>query len=206
MRNTILPTLVIAMLPMAAFADWDVQKSEEDMFGNINVTVSALGDNGSLLRFECGSSTEPQLVYLITDNSGNIPEFKAQFFHMDAERNREASEALLTPWNENFVAVKVSDLAMLRSVAEHMAVAARPIPIGIEVSALELRLSDTFSPRGSTAAGTVILEHCVAVEPPSSVVDALTVEPEGELTAPQSAPDAPEDLRAEPKADPPPRD
>lgn len=164
-----LSILALSLLPSAAAANWDVQKSEEDVFGNINVTVSAYGDNGSLLRFECGSSNEPRFVYLIRDNSGDIPEFEATFYHVDQDRNRGSSPATLMSWNENYIAVKVSEFAMLRRVADHMVVASRSIPVGIEVPVLELKLSDTFSPRGSTAAGKAILEHCVAPEPTTQI-------------------------------------
>lgn len=162
MMKASLSILALTLLPSVAAANWDVQKSEEDVFGNINVTVSALGDNGSILRFECGSSSAPHFAYLIRDNVGAIREFEATFYHVDHNRDRSSSPATLMSWNENYVAVQVSEFTMLRRVAEHMVVASRSIPVGVEIPLLDLKMSDTFSPRGSTAAGKAILEYCVA--------------------------------------------
>ena len=148
--------------PTMASAYWEVQRSDKDVFGNINVTANSTGDNGGLLRFECGSSSNPMFVYLLRDSSGSIPEMPAKFIHRDANGKMHESDATLRSWNDRFVAVQVSDLAMLRSIADHMVVATKSIPIGVEVPILGLQMSDTFSSRGSTAAGRTVAEFCLS--------------------------------------------
>ncbi|MFK7848505.1 MAG: hypothetical protein AB8G77_24665 [Rhodothermales bacterium] len=144
-----------------AFAFWDIKNSEEDVFGNVNVTASSFGDNGSLIRFECGSSDEPFFVFLLRDSTGEIPDIPATFLHVDQNGEREEVDATLESWNDKYVAVKVTDKAMLRRIAEHMMVAKKSIPVGITIPATGGKMADTFSPRGSTAAGKIILNHCL---------------------------------------------
>lgn len=152
---------LLALAPTAAPAFWDVQRSEEDVFGNVNVTATSYGDNGTIIRFECGSRAPPFVAFLIRDDSGDVPEIPAVFLMRDAEGTRHEAPAELSGWNDRYVAVRVTDPEMLRRLAELMVVAKRAIPVGIEVPLLGLRLSDTFSPRGSTAAGRTVLAHCL---------------------------------------------
>lgn len=148
----------------SALAFWDVQNSGKDVFGNVNVTASSIGDNGNILRFECGSSSEPFVAFLLRDSSGSIPDIPANFIHADAANNRYESDAILTSWNDKYVAVKVTDPQMLRRIAEHMVVATKSMSIGVSVPISDFKQADTFSSRGSTAAGKVVLEHCVTPE------------------------------------------
>ncbi len=153
--------LPLALAATAAAAFWDVSRSEKDVFGNVNVTATSFGDNGNIIRFECGSSHDPFVAFLIRSSEGDIPELPALFLMRDAGGTRHQAAATLTPWNDRFVAVRVTDPAMLRRLAELMVVATRAIPLGIEVPLIDLRISDTFSPRGSTAAGRAVLAHCL---------------------------------------------
>lgn len=162
MRNLLLSLLgAMCLTTGQAFAFWDVQNSGEDVFGNVNVTATSVGDNGTLLRFECGSSSEPFIAFLIRDSSNDFPEIPAQFLHVDDAGDRQTTDASLTPWNDQYVAVRVKDKSMLKRVADHMIVASKSIAIGITVPNSEIRVADTFSPRGSTAAGKVLLKHCL---------------------------------------------
>ncbi|MGB7432039.1 MAG: hypothetical protein WA921_06180 [Ahrensia sp.] len=147
-----------------SFAFWDVQNSGEDVFGNVNVTVSSIGDNSSLLRFECGSTDRPFFAFLILDSSGSIPEVPAKFIHQDEDGDRQEANAILRPWNDKFVAVQVYDPDMIERVANHMVNARRSISVGVSVPGTDFRKADTFSSRGSTAAGKVVLEHCYSAE------------------------------------------
>lgn len=170
--------LSMMLLPSGAAAQWSVQQSDEDVFGNINVTVDGAGDNGGSIRFECGSSNEPFLAYLIRDSSGDIPDFPAEFIHVDQNGERHSSPATLRAWNENYVGVVIEDFAMLRGVAEHMIVAQGTIPIGVDIPVLDMRVSDTFVPYGSTAAGKAILEHCVPQADADGLGDTGSAQPE----------------------------
>ncbi len=161
LRTTICAVALIISLSSNAFAFWDVQNSGEDVFGNVNVTASSIGDNGNLIRFECGSSSEPFFAFLIRDSSGSVPDIPAEFLHVDKAGERHTVSALLTSWNENYVAVKVIDKSALRRLADHMIITSRSIPVGIIIPTLDIRMSDTFSPQGSTAAGRAILQHCL---------------------------------------------
>ena len=60
---------LICAFSSSAHAFWDVQKSEKDVFGNVNVTATSYGDNGNTIRFECGSSSVPYFVFLIRNSS-----------------------------------------------------------------------------------------------------------------------------------------
>ena len=144
----------------AASAYWDVTNSGEDVFGNVNVTATSIGDNGNIMKFECGSSSEPFLAFLLRDNSGDVPEIPATFIHMDFAGVRHETPSTLGSWNENYVAVKVTDKTTLERVADHMTAATTSISVGVTVPSFELRAADTFSSRGSTAAGRTLLENC----------------------------------------------
>ena len=160
MNALILAGLAFVLSTTGALAFWDIQASGEDVFGNVNVTVSGMGDNGNIVRIECGSQSDPRLAYLIRDTSGEIPEWPAVFVHQDASNQRHETSALLTSWNENYVAVQVYDEPTLRRIAQHMLVASRPIAVGILVQDLDIRRADTFTSRGSTRAGQTILDNC----------------------------------------------
>lgn len=150
---------LLAASPASAY--WDVQKSDQDVFGKINVTVSSVGDNGTLIRFECGSSSSPFFVFLIRDSSGEIPEIPATFVYMDKVGERHETDAKLVSWNDKFVAVKVTELSALREVAEHMKVAKKSISVGVSIPLLSVQMADTFSSRGSTKAGQAVLDDCL---------------------------------------------
>lgn len=152
---------LICAFSSSAHAFWDVQKSEKDVFGNVNVTATSYGDNGNTIRFECGSSSVPYFVFLIR-NSSKVIDRPARFLHKDQNGNLHESDATLTSWNEKFVAVKVTDVPMMRRVAEHMLVASKSIPVGISLPDSDFKISDTFSPRGSTAAAKIVVEHCLS--------------------------------------------
>jgi len=93
----IIPAVVGLFLSAgSAAAFWDIQASGEDVFGNVNVTVSGMGDNGNIVRFECGSQSELRLAYLIRDTSGQIPDWPALFVHQDGSSLRHETPALLT--------------------------------------------------------------------------------------------------------------
>ena len=160
MKSLALAILAFLVTANGALAFWDIQASGEDVFGNVNVTVSGMGDNGNIVRFECGSQSEPRLAYLIRDTSGQIPDWPALFVHQDGASQRHETPALLTSWNDTYVAVQVTDEATLRRIAEHMLVASRPIAVGILVQDLDIRRADTFTSRGSTQAGQTILDNC----------------------------------------------
>jgi hypothetical protein len=162
MKKTLTALVCIFGFANSAYAFWQVQNSGEDVFGNVNVTASSIGDNGNIIRFECGSSNEPFFVFLVRDSSGDIPEIPAQFLHVDENGDRQRSEAIMGPWNDKYVAVKVTDIAMLRGIADHMIVAKASLSVGFEIPAADFREADTFSSRGSTAAGKTILEHCLS--------------------------------------------
>jgi hypothetical protein len=159
-KLVLLTAVTIAAFSTNAEAAWDVQNSGEDVFGNVNVTATSYGDNGNTMRFECGSSSVPFLAFLIRDSSGSIPDFPASFLHVDQDGDRHKTGAVLESWNERYVAVKVTEEKMLREVVEHMIVATNSVSVGVEVPSVDLRIADTFSPRGSTAAGNVLLENC----------------------------------------------
>lgn len=161
MKKSVLATIFAIAAATPAFAFWSVQNSGEDVFGNVNVTANSLGDNGSLIRFECGSSSEPFFVFLLRDSSGEIPDMPAKFLHRDQAGKRHSYDATLSSWNDRFVAVKVTDTAALKGVAEHMITAKSSISLGVSIPLLDLRVADTFSSRGSTAAGRTLLEYCL---------------------------------------------
>lgn len=161
MFKKIFSVVLISGLANSASAFWDVQKSDKDVFGNVNVTVSSFGDNSNLLRFECGSSSEPFFVFLIRDNSGTIPDVPAVFLHVDQDGERHESEAVLQSWNEKYVAVKVTNTDAIRTLADHMIVAKKSIPVGIQVPNFDIQVADTFSPSGSTKAGNAIIDDCL---------------------------------------------
>jgi hypothetical protein len=162
MKHILLALILTFAFSTTAHAYWDVQNSGEDVFGNVNVTASSVGDNGNLIRFECGSSSEPFFVFLVRDSSGLIPELPAEFLHIDQNGARHQSEATLGPWNENYLAVKVTDEKMLRGIVDHMVVATKSLSVGFSVSNIDLRIADTFSSRGSTAAGRTLQAHCIS--------------------------------------------
>ncbi|SMX44293.1 hypothetical protein [Octadecabacter ascidiaceicola] len=160
MKCTFLVASVFTAIATTASAFWDVQNSGEDVFGNVNVTVTSIGDNGNLMRFECGSSSEPFLAFLLRDSSGEIPEIPATFVHVDQENDRHVSGATLGSWNDQYVAVKVTDTETLVRLAEHMTVATSSISVGITIPFTDHQVADTFSSRGSTNAGQTVKEHC----------------------------------------------
>ena len=100
MKSIILAILAFLVTANGALAFWDIQASGEDVFGNVNVTVSGMGDNGNIVRFECGSQSEPLLAYLIRDTSGRISDWPALFVHQDSASQRHETPALLTSWND----------------------------------------------------------------------------------------------------------
>lgn len=156
--------LVVATLltfPTAALAYWQVQSSDEDVFGNVNVTATSVGDNGSIVRFECGSGKEPFVALLLRSGEGDIPETPAYFLVKTEAEGIVKVDASLGPWNDTYVAIKTSDAAFLRSLANAMISAKKSIAIGGEVPLIELKISDTFSSRGSTAAGETVLRSCL---------------------------------------------
>lgn len=160
-KNVLLFFGFFLLFAKSADAFWDVSVSDKDVFGNTNVTVSTYGDNGTIVRFECGSSSEPLLAFLIRDDVGEIPSVSATFLHVDEVGGRRETQGTLKSWNDKFVAVVVTDTAMMRGIADHMLVAQKSIPVGIEVGLFDLRVSDTLSAYGSTAAGKALLEHCL---------------------------------------------
>lgn len=153
--------VAIFALTNSAFAFWEVQKSEVDVFGNVNVTATSIGDNGNIIRFECGSSSEPFFVFLLRDSSGEISEIPATFLHVDENGTRHESKAVIESWNDKYIAVKVTDKETLRRIAAHMLVAKKSIPVGVSVPLTDFKVADTFSPRGSTKAGRVLLDFCL---------------------------------------------
>lgn len=162
MRSIALFVVFLFASTSNALPYWDVQNSGKDVFGNVNVTASSIGDNGNLIRFECGSSSEPFFVFLIRDSTGDIPNLPAIFIHADQSGSRSESDAVLGSWNENYIAVKVTNKDMLRRIAEHMIIANRPISVGVSIPSIDYRAADTFSSTGSTAAGNVLLKHCLS--------------------------------------------
>lgn len=178
MKLILSAALVTMLSATSALAFWDVQNSGKDVFGNVNVTASSVGDNGNLLRFECGSSSEPFLVFLLRDSSGSVPDIPAKFIHADEANNRFESDATLTSWNDKYVAIKVTDPKMLRRIAEHMVVATKSMSIGVSIPISDFKQADTFSSRGSTAAGKVVLKNCInseATEKSSKPGDAVNL-------------------------------
>lgn len=151
---------IAVSIASSAQAYWDVQNSGEDVFGNVNVTVTSSGDNGNLMRFECGSSSDPFLAFLLRDSAGEIPEIPATFVHLDQDGQKHEADAILGPWNETYVAVKVIDTAALTILAEHMKVASNSISVGITIPFMDLQVADTFSSRGSTNAGQTVMQNC----------------------------------------------
>jgi hypothetical protein len=162
MKHVLLALVVACSFPTGALANWAVQNSGEDVFGNVNVTATSIGDNGNVIKFECGSSSKPFFVFLLKNNEGDVPEIAAEFLHVDQDGDRHRSEATLGPWNENYVAVKVTDEKMLRNIVQHMIVATGQVSVGIAIPATDFRVADTFSSRGSTAAGRTLLKHCIS--------------------------------------------
>lgn len=159
MKFLILVLLTVVPL-QTANAFWEVQSSEEDVFGNENVTAMSIGDNGNLLRFECGSSDIPFFVFLIRSGGEEVFERDAIFLHIDQNGNRQISKARLRNWNDTYAAVMVVDESAIRALAGHMIVATSGIAVGIEIPDIEVRVSDTFSSYGSTRAGQTILGTC----------------------------------------------
>ena len=147
-----------------AYAYWQVQNSEEDVFGNINVTATSIGDNGSTLRFECGSGKTPFVALLIRDNSGDFPAIPASLLMKDAGGTLVRAAAELGPWNEDYVAIKTSDTAFLGTLADAMITTSKGMPIGGEVPDAGIQVSDTFSSQGSTAAGNAVKKGCLSSE------------------------------------------
>ncbi len=159
---TICLTAGFAAIPTIAAAAWDVQNSGEDVFGNVNVTVTSYGDNGTLLRFECGTGKEPMVAMLIRDSGSDIGMLLGQMILRDGGGNLVKADAMLTGWNEQYKAIVASDEAFLKALAEEMISTSKDIPIGAEVSSINLQISDTFSPSGSTAAGDAVKAGCFA--------------------------------------------
>lgn len=160
MKKITLTVAFFILFSNIANAFWDVTNSEEDVFGNVNVTASSFGDNGNIIRFECGSSSDPFFVFLLRDSSGEIAEIPVKFLHVDQNKERHTSDGTLVPWNEKYVAVKVTNKDALRRIALHMTVAKKSIPVGITIPSTTFKVADTFSPRGSTKAGNILLKHC----------------------------------------------
>lgn len=153
-------TAGLATLPTVASAAWDVQNSGEDVFGNVNVTVTSFGDNGTLLRFECGTGKTPMVAMLIRDSGSDVGMLLGEMILKDGGGSLVKADAMLTGWNEQYKAVVASDEAFLKALAEEMISTSKDIPIGAEVSSIGLQISDTFSPSGSTAAGEAVKAGC----------------------------------------------
>lgn len=162
-KNFAWTTAFAALLsaPTAALALWDVQSSEEDVFGNINVTATSIGDNGSIVRFECGTGKDPFVALLIKDNSGDIPAIPAMLLMKAEDGSLVTAVAELSSWNEDYAAIVTSDVIFLDALAEAMLSAKKSIPIGGEVADVGLKISDTFSSSGSTAAGAAVKKGCL---------------------------------------------
>jgi len=153
-------TAGFSALPSIASADWDVQKSEEDVFGNVNVTVTSIGDNGTLLRFECGTGKDPLVAMLMPDSTGDIGPIPAMMIMKDASGELVKGGAVLASWNDQYAAIVTNESEFLQALAEEMISTSKNIPIGGEVPGYDIQISDTFSPRGSTAAGEAVKAGC----------------------------------------------
>jgi hypothetical protein len=164
-------TIAITAGPVAAF--WDHQSSSQDVFGNTNVTATSVGDNGGLLRIECGSNIEGvRAAYLMKSGGKELAsEFPGRFIIKTAGGSIVKAEATLREWNENYWAMVTTDQNLIRALAQHMKVAVKSIPIGIETSVFGLQVSDTFSSRGSTAASITVIKGCLG---PAPTVQAIT--------------------------------
>jgi hypothetical protein len=163
-KNRLLKSLIgaaaIMMVTSSAWADWNITKSEQDVFGNVNVTATSYGDNRNIIRFECGSSSKPFMAFLILSEKID-DEVASKFIHRNQQGQISTSSATLQNWNDDYIAVKVVDSSMLKGVADHMVTASQGIAIGIEITPSGFRVSDTFSSRGSTNAGKTVLQHCI---------------------------------------------
>ena len=153
---------ILALSCSSAAANWSSQISGEDVFGNSNVTVSGFGDNGSLLRFECGSDNEPRLAFLI--KIGRETKVDTAIGEMIGRIGDDDSLlkaiAYLTEWNDKYAAMITSDQDFLRALAQHMITASKPFSVGIEIAERDFRMADTFTSRGSTKAGNTAMKGC----------------------------------------------
>ena len=172
MTKSILLSTAMAIMVLAtnALANWEHQSSDEDIFGNTNVTATSFGDNGNILLIECGSSIDGvRAAFLMKSGGEDLPyEFPSRFIIKSADGTRLSADATLTDWNENFWAVVTTDQKIIRALADHMKVAVRSIPVGIEILSSGGQISDTFSARGSTAASKTIITGCFGLAPGNS--------------------------------------
>lgn len=153
----------LATTATPALANWTVDKTEPDVFGEVNVSVTGFGDNSTMIRLECGSKNmAPRIAYLIRSGGSAVDAADADILVVNAEGDRSVGLALLEGWNDTYAAVTSTDLDFLVALTDAMTVATKAIPIGFEVKARNFRESDTFLPRGSTEAAKVFRDNCLS--------------------------------------------
>ncbi|WP_420863394.1 hypothetical protein [Algirhabdus cladophorae] len=149
----------ICWFPSVASAFWNIQISDEDVFGNVNVEITSFGGKARPYFMVCGSNGPPFFAFLIKGQVAASDYEPAKFLFLRADGSLIEADAELGPWNDTYSAVRVFTPHSLRIFASELISATNPIQVGVQAGTL--RLADSVSSNGSTEAGRAFLKHCL---------------------------------------------
>lgn len=136
-----------------------------DVFGNTNVVVQGESNTGTTIRFECGSDWDDPVMAVLIPIADPVEELlPARIFVRTLAGEVVRSDACFAAWNEEHGAVLTFDRDFLQTTADVMVGAASGISIGVQVQSggSDFQKADTFTSRGSTAAGSAFADNCLA--------------------------------------------